>query len=71
MTIHWKALEEHFLMVLLVLRLNCLVGNGEFSELFSKTHRILIGNKWINPLESRYHVILTVEVLTIYGLRFF
>jgi hypothetical protein len=36
MTIHWKALEEHFLMVPLVFRFNHFRGENAFSELFSK-----------------------------------
>jgi hypothetical protein len=36
MTIHWKALEEHFLMVPLVFQFNHLRGERGFSEFFSK-----------------------------------
>jgi hypothetical protein len=39
MTIHWKALEEHFLMVPLVIRFNHL-GNA-FSEFFSENLKSL------------------------------
>jgi hypothetical protein len=45
MTIHWKGLEEHFLMVHvpLVLRFNHFWGEIPFSEFFSqKTSIILI-----------------------------
>jgi hypothetical protein len=37
MTIHWKALEEHFLMVLLVFRFKHFFGENAFFEFFSKT----------------------------------
>jgi hypothetical protein len=36
MTIHWKALEEHFLMVPLVFGFTLFWGKNIFSELFSK-----------------------------------
>jgi hypothetical protein len=36
MTIHWKALEDHFLMVLTVLELILCEGNHQFSEMFTK-----------------------------------
>jgi hypothetical protein len=36
MTIHWKALEEHFLMVPLVFRFNNFQVKNAFSEFFSK-----------------------------------
>jgi hypothetical protein len=36
MTIHWKALEEHFLMVQLVFRFSHFQGKNEFFEFFSK-----------------------------------
>jgi hypothetical protein len=42
MTIHWKALEEHFLMVPLVfwfIHVGKGVGGNVFSELFSKKHQ--------------------------------
>jgi hypothetical protein len=32
MTIHWKALEEHFLMVPLVFRFNHFQGENAFSK---------------------------------------
>jgi hypothetical protein len=35
-TIHWKALEEHFLMVPLVFWFNHFRGKKAFSEFFSK-----------------------------------
>jgi hypothetical protein len=35
-TIHWKALEEHFLMAPLVFRLTHLWDKNAFSELFVK-----------------------------------
>jgi hypothetical protein len=34
MTIHWKALEKHFLMVPLVFRFNHFWKNNHFSEFF-------------------------------------
>jgi hypothetical protein len=36
MTIHWKALEEHFLMVPFVFRFTHFLGKNAFSEFFSK-----------------------------------
>jgi hypothetical protein len=36
MTIRWKALEEHFLMVPLIFRFTHLRGKNAFSEFFSK-----------------------------------
>jgi hypothetical protein len=36
MTIHWKALEEHFLMVTLVSLFNHFPEKNAFSEFFSK-----------------------------------
>jgi hypothetical protein len=36
MTIHWKALEKHFLMVTLVFRFTEFLGKSIFSEFFSK-----------------------------------
>jgi hypothetical protein len=36
MTIHWKALEEHFLMVPLLFRFSHFQGENPFSEFFSK-----------------------------------
>jgi hypothetical protein len=35
MTIHWKALEEHFLMVTFVFRFTHFRGKNAFSEFFS------------------------------------
>jgi hypothetical protein len=34
MTIHWKALEEHFLMVPLVFQFNHFWGENAFSDFF-------------------------------------
>jgi hypothetical protein len=39
MTIHWKALEEHFLMVPLIFRLD-LWGENALSEFFSKNFSV-------------------------------
>jgi hypothetical protein len=39
MTIHWIALEEHFLMVPLVWQFNHFRGTNAFSEFFSKNLR--------------------------------
>jgi hypothetical protein len=36
MSIHWKALEEHFLMLSSVFRFNHIWGEKAFSEFFSK-----------------------------------
>jgi hypothetical protein len=44
MGIHWKALEEHFLMVALIFRFNHFWGRNAFSEFFSEN---------LNPNEMR------------------
>jgi hypothetical protein len=36
MTIHWKALEEHFMMVPFIFRFNHFLGKNTFSEFFSQ-----------------------------------
>jgi hypothetical protein len=41
MTIHWKALEEHFLMVPLVFRFYHFRGKNAFSEFFSVLKGVL------------------------------
>jgi hypothetical protein len=41
MTIHWKALEEHFLMVLLVFQFNHFWGKMHFLNLFTKKSQSL------------------------------
>jgi hypothetical protein len=41
MTIHWKALGEHILMVLLVFNFNHFGAKNAFSEFFSKKDQSL------------------------------
>jgi hypothetical protein len=40
-TIHWNALEEHFLMVPLVFRFNHFWGKNAFSEFFSIKNSVI------------------------------
>jgi hypothetical protein len=48
MTIHWKALEEHFLMVPFVFQFNHFPGKNAF---FSKTHQFLKSQVFIANAE--------------------
>jgi hypothetical protein len=58
MTIHWEALEEHFLMVPLFFRFIHFWGNNLFSELFARKPQSFRNseNEFIPPKmdESKY-----------------
>jgi hypothetical protein len=55
MTIHWEALEDHFLMALLVFRFP---GENAFSEFFSKPQSLRVKSaspqqiRWVINLDS-------------------
>jgi hypothetical protein len=66
MTIHWKALDEHFLMVPLVFRFNHYWGKTAFFKIFSKhlSPERVNANTWsknnFNNAAQNLHLLLDV-----------
>jgi hypothetical protein len=52
MTIHWKALEEHFLMVLLVLGFNHFWGKMHFLNFSPKPLLKVLSAQGNNPMKQ-------------------